>query len=473
MEKDYEKATVTGKPIPRSNRAGITDAEVEAVLKNAREQLAKATGDTSSLEIKTDQKKRAEQARKAQEEKRAEQARKAQEEKRAEQVRKAQEEKRAGQARKTQEEKRAGQIKKAQEEKKVQHNQKPEFMVEDSVYVDKKLSKPLPENDKITIGNIIGGFLEFIWTIVKITVVASIVVGVVGFLLTRNLMIRGRTGERVSASNMTVAANVMENKQSEEKNVREWLKSVKREKISLVADDESILMARKIVLKADSNNWAVVLHGYNGSMEDIYDIAMHYTKEGYNVLMPDLRANGESEGAFFGMGWTDRLDLINWMDVILEENPSAQIVIHGVDVGADTALMLSGEPLKSSVKAIVAEGAYTSAWDVVKMEYEARYDWPTFPIVNMMNPVTKIWGGYSLKEADAVKQVQKTRVPILLIHGLKDTYATDDMTKKLDKAIASSHEVLEIATGSHGDCRYADPDVYYNKTFEFIGNYVK
>lgn len=327
--------------------------------------------------------------------------------------------------------------------------------------------------EKMSPGQVIGGILEGIWTIIKLAVIIGIITIVVGFLLSRNLMIRGRNGNRKSAENMVVSKSVTANKSSEDEKVKEWLKSVKREKITLTADDKKILVARKIVIDEESNRWVVVLHGYNGSMEDIYDIAMHYALEGYNILMPDLRANGESEGSFLGMGWTDRLDIINWIDVILEENPSAQFVIHGVDVGADAALMLSGEPLKSSIKAIVAEGAYTSAWDVTKKEYEARYKWPVFPFLNMMNPVMKVWAGYTLKEADAVKQVTKAQVPILLIHGKKDTYATEDMTNELDKGIASVHEVLMLETGTHGDCRYAEPDNYYNKTFEFVGKYIE
>ena len=90
----------------------------------------------------------------------------------------------------------------------------------------------------------------------------------------------------------------------------------------------------------------------------------------------------------------------------------------------------------------------------------------------MINPVLKVWGGYSLKEADAVKQVKQTDIPILYIQGDGDTYATADMTKALDQATASTHEVFTITNAIHGNCRYADSDAYYNKTFEFVGGYI-
>ena len=339
-------------------------------------------------------------------------------------------------------------------------------------YVDTSLRQE--EKERITIGRIIGTVLEFVWTVFKLTVVIGIVTIVVGFFLSRELMIRGRNGNRQALSSMYASQTVTGNKASEDARVKEWLARVKREKITLEADDKSILVARKIVTDPETDQWAVILHGYNGSMEDVYDIAMHYVEEGYNVLTPDLRGNGESEGMFLGMGWLDRLDVINWIDVILAENPSAKIVIHGVDMGADAALMLSGEPVKSSIKAIVAEGAYNNAWDVVKEEYELRHEkWPVFPFLYMMNPVMKVWAGYTLKQANAVKQVERTSIPILLIHGAKDTYESDDMTTELNQAIASTHEVCTIQTGTHEDCRYAEPENYYQKTFDFANRYVR
>ena len=345
-----------------------------------------------------------------------------------------------------------------------------EFIEEEPIVI----KNPEQPKDKVTVGRVIGTFFEGIWTLFKVIVLVTIVTAVAGFFLSRDLMIRGRSGNRQCTEGMTVASNTLSNKSSEDDKVKEWLSTVTREKLTLEADDKSILVARKIVADETSSKWVVILHGYNGSMEDIYDIAMHYVKKGYNVLMPDLRAHGESEGSFFGMGWLDRLDVINWIDVILKDNPSAEVVIHGIDIGADTALMLTGEPVKSSVKAIVAEGAYTNAWEVVKKEYKTRHEkWPVFPLLHMINPVMKVWAGYSLKEADAVKQVKNSNIPILLIRGQNDTYVTEEMTTQLDKAIASEHEVFTVPAGTHEDCRYAEPENYYKKTFDFVSKYVK
>lgn len=350
------------------------------------------------------------------------------------------------------------------------------FKVEDDVYVTKGVEKKdtSEKSYKMTAGEIVSAVFEGIWTGIKLIVLVLIATAIVGFFMSRDLMIRGRSGEQLSKQNMNVAPVALSVRLEERESGKAWNETVKKEKLTLEADDGRILVAQKIVIDKKNDNWVVILHGQNGSVEDIYDIGLRYASEGYNIFMPDLRAHGESEGSYYGMGWLDRLDVINWIDVILKDNPSANIILHGVDLGADTALMLSGEPLKESIKCIIAEGAYTSAWDAVKIEYKTRHaDWPTFPMMHMLNPVAKVWGGYSLTEADAVKQVAKTDVPILLIRGQNDTFITEDMTKELDEAIASEHEVLTVATGTHEDCRFAEPDTYYNKVFEFVERYVK
>ncbi|MDE6627118.1 MAG: alpha/beta fold hydrolase [Lachnospiraceae bacterium] len=513
MREKENKSDSGVKNIPRNPNRKITDQEIDQILKSAAEQVAEKENKVSDKKNSNKQEKRTAEtkkheeeqkvaAKKREDEKRAFEAKKREEERKVA-AKKREDEKRTAETRKREEGKKNSEIKKREEERKAavrkreeeQKNAERRRETVSKSSQDRKGEKrsqtdnfgqleeePLvikapevnPYKEKITVGRVIGGFLEFVWTIFKLAVLLTIVTIVAGFLLSRDMMIRGRSGNRQSTEGMVVVSETLSAKSAEEKKVDKWREKVKQEKITMEADDQRILVARKIIVNPDSDCWVVVLHGYNDAMENIYDIAMHYTEQGYNVLMPDLRAHGESEGSFYGMGWLDRLDVINWIDVILKDNPSAQIVIHGVDIGADTALMLSGEPVKNNIKAIVAEGAYTSAWDVVKLEYQTRHpEWPVFPLVHMMNPVMKVWAGYTLTEADAVKQVQKTSIPILLICGGNDTYASEDMMEQLDTAVASPHKVVTIPAGTHGDCRYADADTYYNETFGFVGTYVK
>ena len=90
---------------------------------------------------------------------------------------------------------------------------------------------------------------------------------------------------------------------------------------------------------AGSHLWVIALHGYRGNHTGVTNLAQHYHDAGYQVLTPDLRACGDSEGDYVGMGWLDRKDVLQWIDWVLAQDSEAEIVLHGVSMGAATTMM--------------------------------------------------------------------------------------------------------------------------------------
>lgn len=114
---------------------------------------------------------------------------------------------------------------------------------------------------------------------------------------------------------------------------------------------------------------------------------------GFNVLAVDARAHGESEGTKIGMGWPERMDVIEWIKLILSWDPDARIILHGVSMGAATVLMASGETLPDNVKAVIADCGYTSEWDEFIWEAEMMHI-PWFPVLNAASALSKLRDGY-------------------------------------------------------------------------------
>ena len=232
------------------------------------------------------------------------------------------------------------------------------------------------------------------------------------------------------------------------------------------------LKLHSYVVTQNSNKWAIVVHGYGGSGKLMSDKSKYFYDMGYNVLIPDLRGHGKSEGDYIGMGWKDRLDIISWINFIIKENPNAEIVLHGTSMGAATVLMTSGENLPSNVKAIVADCAYTSAWDEFSYQLETYLKVPSSYILNVTNMVTKLKAGYSLKEASALECVKKATVPILYIHGDKDKFVPYSMMDKLYDATISPKEKLTIEGGEHANSDLVSPFLYWLTIEDFINQYV-
>ena len=168
------------------------------------------------------------------------------------------------------------------------------------------------------------------------------------------------------------------------------------------------------------------------------------------------------------MGWTDRLDNMLWLDQIIAKDPDAKIVIHGQSMGAACALMMSGEKLPSQVCAIVSDCAYTDAYQMFAKQMKDWFGLPSFPLLDSMNLVLQLRGGYNLKHASALKAIKKTSLPVLIIHGDQDDMVPVDMAYQLYDAAGGEKELLIIPGAGHAQAMDKDPQTYYETTFQFL-----
>ena len=242
---------------------------------------------------------------------------------------------------------------------------------------------------------------------------------------------------------------------------------------TLTSFDNLNLHAYKVLNQNDSNKWVITVHGYTSEGINMSSYAKNYYDMGYNVLIPDLRSHGLSEGDYIGMGWDDRLDIIDWINTILEYNPNAEIVLHGVSMGAATVSMVSGEDLPSNVKAIVADCGYTSVWDEFAYQLDDLFSLPEFPILNVSSLVAKVRAGYFLGEASTLKQVAKSKTPILFIHGDEDDFVPYYMMEELYNATSSKKEKLTIKGATHAKSDLVNPKLYWSRVNDFLNKYVK
>ena len=236
--------------------------------------------------------------------------------------------------------------------------------------------------------------------------------------------------------------------------------------------DNLKLHSYKILNETPSNKWAIVVHGYTSEGLKMSSYAKNFYNAGYNIIVPDLRAHGLSEGDYIGMGWDDRFDIISWINYVLNENSNSEIVLFGVSMGASTVSMTSGEELPSNVKAIIADCGYTSVWDEFSYQLDSLFSLPEFPVMNVSSLVTKIRAGYSLKEASAIEQVKKSKTPILYVHGDKDDFVPTYMVDELYNATSSPKEKLIIKGAEHALSSSIDPYNYWNTVFNFINKYI-
>lgn len=249
-----------------------------------------------------------------------------------------------------------------------------------------------------------------------------------------------------------------------------WAKNAHGQKLERRTEDGYKLIAQEIYTEQESHKWVLLLHGYTGWKEAMYPFAAWYNQQGYHVIVPDMRCHGESGGDFIGMGWTDRLDNMLWIDYILQQDSEAEIVIHGQSMGAASALMMTGEEtLPSNVKAVVSDCAFTEAYTMFKDKMKEWFHLPAFPLLDTANVMLQIRGGYDLKDASALDAVEKSSTPTLFIHGDQDEMISVEMSRELYEAASCEDKELLIVKGAgHAQSQDKDPEGYFGTVQEFF-----
>ncbi|MFR7592169.1 MAG: alpha/beta hydrolase [Longibaculum sp.] len=234
-----------------------------------------------------------------------------------------------------------------------------------------------------------------------------------------------------------------------------------------ISSHDDIQLKGKYISKKDQHLWAIMIHGYKSSSDNMMSYGMVYEKRGYNVLLPDNRAHGASEGEYIGMGWLDKDDIASWVDWIVKQDSQAQIILHGVSMGSATTMMASGDNLEHVI-GYIEDCGYTSVWDIFASELDKRFSLPTFPVLDVSNWVAQMKAGYDFKEASSVEQLKKTKNPILFIHGGKDDFVPTEMVKEVYEAATCEKDMFIVEPAGHAESKDYNPEVYWNKVFTFI-----
>lgn len=251
-----------------------------------------------------------------------------------------------------------------------------------------------------------------------------------------------------------------------------WFMGADRQDLTMESSDGLQLHATQILHEPAADEWVVICHGYISDSWQMTYAAKRFYEMGYNVLLPDARGHGRSEGDYIGLGWDDRLDVIGWTDYIVSEDPDAQIVLYGVSMGGAAVMMASGEELPPNVKAIIEDCGYSSIWDEMAYQLDVVFGLPAFPLLPFTSLVTRLRAGFWLTDGDAVAQVAKSDVPMLFIHGENDEFVPFYMMDEVYDAAGVPKEKLAVAGAEHGTSALIAGELYWDTISRFLHQYV-
>jgi alpha-beta hydrolase superfamily lysophospholipase len=202
-------------------------------------------------------------------------------------------------------------------------------------------------------------------------------------------------------------------------------------------------------MKADSAKGTVILfHGLNSNKGNVLGEAFEFNSFGYNTLLVDMRAHGNSEGIVNTLGYKESEEVKLAYDHILRKGEK-NIVLWGMSLGAVIITRAIWEYDLRPQK-IILEMPFDRMQDHIR----ARARISGFPgepfgfFVTFWTGLEQGYWGYGHKTS---RYVKKINCPVLLQWGNKDEYVLKKETEKIFANINSSKKKLEIYEGvGHG-----------------------
>lgn len=247
-----------------------------------------------------------------------------------------------------------------------------------------------------------------------------------------------------------------------------WLKNNAKE-VDILSDDN--IRLHGYIVNNTSRDWIVLVHGFSTNHEYMINRGYKFYNMGFNVLLVDLRAHGNSEGKYITMGIKDCHDIVRWCNYITKKEHAKSIGLFGISMGAATVMMASNLDLPRTTKYVIEDCGYTSVWEELKYQLNNIFHLPAFPFLTIANMFAKRVAGFDFKEISSTKSLSKTPLPVLMIHGTNDTFVPYYMLDKNYKACNSTKEKFIVKDANHTEAEDLDYDNYWKTIKEFVYKY--
>ena len=242
------------------------------------------------------------------------------------------------------------------------------------------------------------------------------------------------------------------------------------EKWSMTMPDGRHLAAIYFIPAQKGHRWVILAHGYGRDQRYTRDYAEVYLQHGYNVLSPDLCASGESEGLYITMGINESEEVAQWAAKVKERDANAEIVLHGVSMGAATVMLAAGRYEISGLSAVIEDCGYTSAYEMFTSQLDVIFGLPEFPIMPCVDIVSGIKTGGKVSDAAPLNAISSINVPVLFIHGAADKLVPPSMMEKLYNACHSSKKKFVVEGAGHGDAMTTAGKEYWKVVLSFLND---
>jgi len=172
----------------------------------------------------------------------------------------------------------------------------------------------------------------------------------------------------------------------------------------------------------------LLLHGVKSNRLQMLNRARFLQKAGYNVLLFDFQAHGESNGSKITFGHLESLDASSAYDYLADRVCSPNIGVIGVSLGGASALL--GD-IKSKAKVLILESVYPTIEEAIKNRLKIYLGSIGSYFSSLLTLQLKHRLGVPANKLMPIVHLKNITGAVMIISGSKDKHTTPIETKRM------------------------------------------
>ncbi|MBX7046839.1 MAG: prolyl oligopeptidase family serine peptidase [Ignavibacteria bacterium] len=218
---------------------------------------------------------------------------------------------------------------------------------------------------------------------------------------------------------------------------------------------------------ANSEKAIVLLHGWKANRLEPLPRVKFLHDAGYNVLVCDARACGESEGDLISLGYYESEDLLAAIK-FLKEKRMKKIAADGISQGGATIVFAAAKT--KDLDCIIIESCYDELTHAVNNRFQSMLFIPGEIGSALMIPIAEKKLNAKVSDIAPANIISKIEIPIFVISGAKDTRTTEKETKKMYDSAKYDKQLWIVHKAGHEDLYRVSGAEYEKKILEFLSD---
>ena len=209
----------------------------------------------------------------------------------------------------------------------------------------------------------------------------------------------------------------------------------------------------------------LLLHGVRSNRLQMINRAKFLHEEGYDILLVDLQAHGESHGSHITFGHLESLDAEAAYDYLEDRVCNPSIAVIGVSLGGASALL---GKVKENATVLILESVYPSIEDAINDRLHIYLGSIGSYFAPLLTFQLKPRLGITVNDLKPIEQIGKAKGAVMIIAGAEDRHTTLEESKQLFKKAPEPKELWVIEGAKHINFDTFKKEEYQERILDFL-----